>query len=598
MKNQKAAEKTDTSAPAGKSKTRISAKDIIFSWKRIFASTQNVIGIDIGSSYIKLLQLQKVHKGYVITNCVTRALPGNLKDNPAEKKKLLSGLIKEFIADSRIKTNLARVAISGKGVFIFSITVPSINKKDLRGLIGIELKKRLPYQVDINNITFDYFVTGQPQDEKGPSLQLTCIASDRASVDEQIEFLKEINIRPVAVNVTSDALGNLVANCLSLPPEKTVTLLDIGANTSLLNFYKGRNLIFSREIPVGGEHITQAMANKSIVTPSGTIEMIPEDAEKIKRNIGIPLEDEAKIEYLTDYGGIMGEQISTLLRPTLERLILEITRTISYYTKTFKGEQIIEELYITGGSSRLRNIDKFLLYNLDKLRKVERINALNAVKGWADTGVFKQELVMEQAAPHLAVAFGLCLGNGGKVNLLPAREKLEQKTIFISVLMKFFFPVIISMILTFYAFRFANTYKYKVLISQIDLEINRLHSTVSQIEKYLVIKTKLDERKEFLEKVKTKQPIWGGVLKELSIITPEDVVLQKLSVDQLAQPREIRISGKIIAKYTILDLAISQYIMVLEESPYFSDVKLISREKDMYSALPAASIEIACKLVY
>ncbi len=564
---------------------------------RFFTSSQDVLGIDIGYSYMKILQLQKTAKGYVIAHCITRAIPQNVKEDPAGRRKFIQGAVKQFISDSKIKTNLARLAISGKGVFIFSITAPAaISKKDLRGLVGIELKKRLPFQLEISNMSYDFFTTGQQQDEKGVSLQLTCVAVDRLTIDEQIGLLKDMDISPVAINAVSDALGNLLPYCLNAPGDRTVTLLDIGANTSLLNFYKGKNLVFSREIPVGGEHITRAMA-KPIPASSGTVELGVEDAEKIKRNVGIPLEDESRQDFLTDYGVFQGEQISTALRPTLERLILEITRTVSYYTKTFKAEDT-EALYITGGSSRLRNIDKFLLYNLERLTKVEHLPVLSAVKGWSETGVFRQELVMEQAAPHLAVAFGLCLGSGGRVNLLPVKEKVEQKTVFLMLLFKVFFPVILVLVLSWYVISIVNNHKYRNLIRKTNSDISRLEPTASKVKEYLNIKTKFEERKESLEKAEGKQPLWWGIFKELSNITPPGVVLTQITAVAGTEPKQLRLAGRIVSRYTVVDVELSQYLIALEESPYFRDVVLVSSEKDLYSPMPAAKFEITCTLVY
>lgn len=571
--------------------------DGFFSFLKSAFTAGNVIGIDIGSSYIKILQLQKAGKNFSITHCITKAFPQQAKDNVGERKTLLQNLIKEFISDSRVKTKLARVAVSGKGVFIFSLVAPELNKKDLRGLIGLELKKRVPFQQDLNNIIFDFFVTGKMQDEKGQALQITCIAVDRLAIEEQLKLLKEIKLRPMAVNVIPDCLGNLLPYCLELPKDKTITLLDIGANASLLNFYKDKNLMFSREIPVGGEHLTRAMA-KPITTASGTTEVSVENAEMLKRNFGIPLEDEAKTEFLTDLGGVRGEQISTLLRPVLERMILEITRTISYYTKTFKLDELIEELYITGGSSRLRNIDKFFLYNLEKIKKVERLNILKSVKGWADSGVLKQELVMEQAAPHLAVAFGLCLGAGGRINLLPAKERFEQQTVFFTWLLKIFFPVVFCFLGIGFALITINNLNYKKLLGKIDSQIGSLEPVAVEVKEYLNMKSRLDQRKELLEKAKGHQPNWREMLKELSNITPPEVTFEKLIALDQKEPKEIRMTGTIVAKYTVIDLALSQYLITLEESPFFSNVELISSQKDMFSPVPKAAFEISCKLVY
>ena len=212
----------------------------IFSLVRnIFASAQNIIGIDIGSHSIKLLQLQKSAKGYAITNHITRTITQAVKDKPQEKKRIVKEFVKEFIAEARIKTTLGRVAVWGKGVFIFSLNVPLLNKKDLRGAVSMELKKRLPFQLSLENISFDFFVTGQTRDEKGlETLQITCVACDRLLLEEQVELLKEMGIRPIAINTIADALGNILPFCLEIPATKTAALLDSGANSSTLNFYR------------------------------------------------------------------------------------------------------------------------------------------------------------------------------------------------------------------------------------------------------------------------------------------------------------------------------------------------------------------------
>ncbi|MDD2703670.1 MAG: pilus assembly protein PilM [Candidatus Omnitrophica bacterium] len=563
--------------------------------KNILASTRNVIGIDIGSSYIKIVQLQKSRGGYLINNCVARALPQAIRDNPAEKRKITQGFLKEFISGSRIKPELGRLAVWGKGVFVFSLTIPSLDKKDLKGAVSIELKKRLPFQADINKMVLDFFVTGQARDEKGAVLLVTCIAVEQAILNEHLRFLKDINIRPVAVNVIPDALGNLLPYCIEGAENKTAAVLDVGASISQLNFFKGRELVFSREIPVSGDALTRAMA-KTITTPSGASNISFEDAEKIKRNCGIPLEEDGGAEYLTDFGVLRGEQISAMLRPTLERLVMEVGRTMNYYVKTFKAENP-GILYLTGGNSRINNFDKFLLYNVEGVSKVERLNIWKAVKGRESAGE-ERSLSIEPSSPHLAVALGLCLGGGGKVNLLPLKEKVEQKIVFATSIFRILFPLILAVILGLYAVYYANMLKYRIFIININSSITRLEPTVKLVKEYQEINAKIEQRRSLLESSKSKQPLWTGVLKELSNIIPKEVVLQRIEVVRGKEPKEMHLIGRIAVQYTIVDVALQQFIMQLNDSPYFDKVELADSRPDMYSAVPAANFDILCRLKY
>lgn len=570
----------------------------LFSFARnIFVSAQSIIGIDAGSSVVKIAQLQKTAKGYLLANYIARTIPQAVKENPAERKRLIQELLKGLAADSRIKTNLCRLAICGKGVYIFSLNVPLLNKKDLRGAVSMELKKRLPFQLNLDTIVFDFFVTGQSRDEKGFNvLQVTVIACECHLLEEYVQFIKEAGLRPAGFSAIADCLGNILPFCVKSEPEKTIALLDMGANSSTLNFYKGSALRFSREIPIGGDHLTHALA-RTIPSAGGQITISADDAEKIKRQCGIPLEDEAKTEFLTDFGMLLGEQISAMLRTSLERLIMEISRTINYYTSTFKAAAI-EELLITGGGSRLKNLNKFLLDNLKDIKRVDGLNALKAIKGWQDAGIFKAELVMEQASPHLAAAFGIAIGSGGRVNLLPAKERLEQKIVFLNFILKVSFPIILTLSLAYYALTYIDALKIKGMIKKTGAEILRLEPTAKKAREYLDAKTKLEQRKILLAQAAGQQPLWMGVFKELSSITPDGVILSKITIGADNDRGKLRLEGKISSKYTIVDVEVMQYVLALEESPFFGRAQLVSSEPDMYSPVPAADFAIVCQLTY
>lgn len=585
--------------PQAKARAALPLAGIFSAVTNIFASAQNIIGIDIGSSTIKIVQLQKNGNNHSLINYITRNIPRGLKDDPEEKNRLIRGFVKEFALESRVKTSLGRMVLSGKGVFLFSFNIPLLNKKDLRGVVSMELKKRLPFQTNLEAIHFDFFSTGQSRNEKGLAItQITCIACDKFFLEEQVALLKEIGLRPMNLHVIADCLGNLLPYCVEIPAGKIAALLDVGAASSALNFYKDRELLFSREIPIAGEHFTAAMT-KTLPTEKGALNISAEEAEKIKRQCGIPLDEEAKTEFLTDFGILTGEQISSMLRPNLERMLMEINRTFSYFSATFKRPiSQVDGLYLTGGSSRLKNFRELLRHNLKEIKKIEHLNPLKAVKSWKETGIFKHELVMEQAAPHLSAAFGLCLGGAGKINLIPAKEKIEQKAAFLSSLLKISFPLILGGALLYCFMAHIENIKFKDLIEKTDGEIKRLSAHSGRAREYIALKLKLDERRTVLERAGGRQPFWYGIFKELSNITSAEVILRRISLVENKEPKQIRLEGKIFSKYTIVDLELSQYTMSLEDSPFFYKVQIASSKPDMYSPIPAAEFEITAFLTY
>lgn len=559
-------------------------------FRNFILSTQNTIGIDVGQGYIKIVQLQKSRGGYLLTDYRVRAIPYKVKDNIKDRNKFIGEFINEFIAQSRVRTSLGRLSIKGAGVFTFSFVLPPLSEKDLKGTVGIELKKRLPFQMDIKNLFFDYFTAEKFQDESS-SIMVTCIAVDNSVLDKHLEFLKSFNIRPVVINIAQDAIGGLLG---ILAAGRYVGVLDMGVKQSCLSFYKGNLLQFTRDVPIGGEQLTHAILK--VLSPLGE-NIIFEDAESFKRQCGIPMAEEAEVEFYTDSGAVKGGQLITALRPILERLITEVSRTITFYFRTYKIESL-DDFYIVGGASRIKNMDKFLSANLSNLplKNIERLNPLKAIKGWFDSGVVRHELMMEEAAPHLATAFGLCLDKGGVVNLIPSKEKLEQRALFLIFLAKLTLPLLLIGVGVVYSFTYVKIAWYQRMNKGADTQVEKYSPKVSEIEDYIALKNSVTEKESLLRRAIGRNPLLWGVLKELTLLTPNDVTLHSLEIAGGVETKKLVIKGEVVSEYTNINLYILNYTLKLEDSPFFENVELISSERDLYSPVPKAVFEIVCNL--
>jgi len=573
-------------------KIKFSPKEVFSHLRSFLLATQNTVGVDIGYSYIKIAQFQKAREGYLLTNYQIKEIPFSVRDNPRERNALIRKFINDYFSQMKIRTSLGRIVIEGGGIFIFSFLLPMLSEKDLRGAVEIELRKKLPSHIDIRSIYLDYFITDRLEDSRGIQLFVTCIALDKSLINKNLDFLKSFNLRPVVINTSADALGNLLR---IMQAKDYIGLMDIGARKSVLNFYRGSLLQFSREISIGGDHITQNILK---VLQGISSQASFGDAEMFKRQCGIPMGEEMGNEFYTDLGVVKGERIYAGLRPVLERLITEISRTITFYFRTYKTERL-NVFYLTGGGSRIKNIDRFLSTNLKNfsIGSIEKLNSLKAIKGWFDVEVIKQELVMEEAAPHLSSLFGLCIDKGGKVNLVPPREKIEQKALFLLFLFRFFFPIVCILTLAYYGFNYTKKLIYSASLERAKKEIIQLTPKVREIDEYFKLRNLLKERENLLKKAMGPQPLWWGILKELSNITPEEIVLSRLEIEPKI-PKQMYLEGEVVGEYTRLDLIISQFTLNLSDSPYFSNVRLISSERAMFSTVPKAKFGIVCELVY
>ena len=211
-----------------------------------------------------------------------------------------------------------------------------------------------------------------------------------------------MGLRPLGISLISNALGNILEKVGEVDPKKTICLLDIGAKQSSLCVFKGGRLEFNRDILTAGDNITQGLVRK-ITLPEKVVTINLEEAEKIKRQCGIPAKEELeeKVDFMTK------SHVLAMLKPPLERLSTEITRSINYYRQLFKVTKV-DKLYLSGGSARLKNIEKFLAVSLKDI-EIKKLNPLAIMGGWSDPDIANEEL-LEELAPHLSVAFGLTLG--------------------------------------------------------------------------------------------------------------------------------------------------------------------------------------------
>ncbi|MBU1006474.1 MAG: type IV pilus assembly protein PilM [Candidatus Omnitrophica bacterium] len=564
-------------------------KPSLRSLKALLNSIGVTVGLDIGSSSLKIVELKKSKGGFVVKSFIFETIPPSARINDKESMQFVVSSIKEAIRQDKISSVGAFLTLSGKEVKVLSLTLPKVSKSDLKSAIPLEIKKQAAF--DPRESFFDFQISSEVPDRAGPKLQVIVAIASRKAVQEKIDILRKAGIRPLGISIIPNALNNVLKETSGANPEEVISVLDIGSRFSTLCVFRGGKLEFSRDIPVAGDHLTQGLVRK-ITLPDKEINITLEQAERIKRECGIP----AKEELEQSVESLSKTHVLAIMKPTLERLSGDILRSINYYRQYFKIPKI-DRLLLSGGGSRLKNIEEFLSSGLKDV-KIEKLNPLALAEGWTDAGVSGQEL-LEELAPHLNIAFGLALGKkSAKLDLLPFEIKIQQKFETVKFILKATVPVITGIIFLLYAAFSAQSSHYRRLIDQANATLVSFEPTKQSINEYDTLKQKMEERKGLLEKAVGRQPLWWGVLKELSQINPEGVTLDRLTVVKGQRPLKLRLAGGIVPSYTTIDLVLSQYLMALDESPFFENVELVSQIRDTYSPTPKARFEIILKLVY
>lgn len=391
---------------------------------KLFSSATSYLGIDIGTSSIKMVELENYKdqaklKTYGYAEVSTNVLRGNIERN----NQLVADYINKIAQKSKSQTRQVVAALPTFSVFNFIINLPPMPRKDLASAIKWEAKKFIP--VPIEEMILDWKILNKKKiddlskkgeidisgkkdskmdvEAKKPKADEASKNDDGKNPDlEVVEYRSKQSDKNYRILLTA-APKNLVAryidifkrakfNLLSLETEafamarsligndmSTVMIVDIGATTADICIIEQGVPILNRGIDTGGEFITKTIMN--------SLNVNQERAEQFKRDFG-----------LSDVGGY--KNVPDVIQKSLNSIINEIKYVFEIYQR--QGTAKIDKIVLTGGSSFLPNLPNYLSELLD----------LPVVIGdpW-DRVIYPLDLkpILQEIGPRMSVAIGLAM---------------------------------------------------------------------------------------------------------------------------------------------------------------------------------------------
>jgi type IV pilus assembly protein PilM len=352
---------------------------MLFSGKK----KKDTMGLDIGSSAIKLVQLEETASGYRLTGFSVVSLPpdavgeGAIKDPP-----VVVDAIKEAVVKAGVRGTDAVIGVSGHSVIMKKVSLHRVLPEELADAIPLEAEHHIPFPID--DVYLDYQVVGESPRAGGP-MDVLLVAVKKAKVDEYIAVVEEAGLDPVVVDVDAFALANQFEVNHPDSGREVVALIDIGASVMKTNMVRGSAPIFARDVPFGGHNYTQAIAQRL---------KIPWDrAEAAKCGQEVP--------------GVKWSDLVPSLEAVSRELSLEIQRSFDYFASLAESERV-DRIVLSGGCARLPGIDGFLGASWGI--PVEVVNPFQAIQVSSDRFPAEE---LGAAAPILAVAVGLGLRRPG-----------------------------------------------------------------------------------------------------------------------------------------------------------------------------------------
>ncbi len=340
------------------------------------------IGLDIGSSYFKVVQLKDSKKGYELELFDVLQIPSEIIVDGAVIDSLrLIDALRELIKKSRVKTKNAVIGISGHAsVIIKRISLPEMSEEDLAESIKFEAEQYVPF--DIEDVNLDFQILG-PREEAG-QMDVILVAVKKDIINEYVAVVKEAGLVPVIVDVDAFALENMYEVNYEIEPNKNVALVNIGASTINMNIVKGGMSVFTRDSSVGSNLHSEALQKAFSVAH--------ENAERLKRGESVE--------------GVSQEDAFSAMASASDDIISEISRSLEYYKSTTMHEDI-NEVILSGGGALIRDFPRLLSEKIGvESRAAEPFRNIFIPKKFDIS-------YMHEIAPIAAVAVGLALRRPG-----------------------------------------------------------------------------------------------------------------------------------------------------------------------------------------
>ena len=559
-----------------------------------------IIGLDIGSHSIKLVGLKMTSKGPFLTRVGMKEIPpgGNKED-----VNTVAETLKSLLSEMDLKTKKVSLTVSGPGVHIKQISIPALPKAELKEAVRWEIKSHLPFPVETAQI--DFHILNEYVEDNIKKLDLMVVVCPKHLIDRTLSIAEGAGLQPTHLDVGPFALWNTLLAWDQLKKEKTVGLIDMGAEKTGIYIFKNGILQFSREVTPAGADITRAIAEG--IGSAGEAQPIYERAEKIKQEIGIP--SEPLQEGMSDKSESLSK-LSFLVRPVLEKLAAEIGRSFEYYRNIFNVERI-DRVLVTGGGANLKNIVSYLARELRL--PVEHFNPLREI-------LFDSKKIdiqmLDQMGSLFTVAAGVALPGPERIELLPAKKPFLSK-IQIGKLIPVLAPLITLFV--FLSIIWYMNGQVTTIQKERDVKMAKVASLDTLQAKLNLLKEKDLQIKEKLSLFPSSMIVsvpYREILKEFDDILPDNVTLTLLSVQNKGKPmkkgspsskpqegesqkddgRELYITGLAFGSDVRCLTALAQIIERLERSSLFKNVKLVSADENKLYTQPGAVFEIACDI--
>ena len=275
-----------------------------------------------------------------------------------------------------------------------------------------------------------------------------------------------------------------------------------------------------------------------------------------------------------------------MVRPVLEKIVQESKRSLEYFQQLYRREEV-SRVYLCGGGVLLPGFEQFFRERLRPPVEVFRLN--DRIK--LHSSIRSNEEI-QSVFPRLARAAALSLSRRWEVNFIPPVDKLLQNILRRKVLI--LIPVIALFLVSFlfYRSKVALIPQQEKIVEAKKKQVDSFQGELAPYQVLSGLRKQLAAREKVGLYSSLRQPNWKGVLKEFSRISPPAIILSRINSLEGEDPHRILCSGQVLEREASLHSGITQFIVRVENSPFFKDVEKI------YEDIDRGTFSFSCTLIY
>ncbi len=348
----------------------------MWSWLR---RRKGLVGLDIGTSSIKAVQLQRVRNRYRLVELgIAPIHPETIVDGKIMDADRVGSVIRQIFDENKIDVKEVAVSISGHSVIVKKIKLPQMTKAELRGGIAWEAEQHIPYSMKDVNLDFQILRGTGPGTEE---MDVLLVAVKKDTLNDYLAVISLAGLRAAVVDVDAFALENGFTIFQKMKPDEVVALVNIGAAVTTINILLGGVSEFTRDSVLAGNRYT----------------------ESLQKSLGLPYEQAEALKMGAPVTGHQFVEASPIIEKVNAELGGEILRSFDFFRSSAQVDTI-HRMVLSGGCARLPGLPSYLSQALGL--PVGIANPFRDII--ADPKKFDRDY-LSSIAPQMAVGVGLAL---------------------------------------------------------------------------------------------------------------------------------------------------------------------------------------------